>query len=40
MKKEDEIDIKIQTETWSRMYDYAGGIKILLPFLCLLAAFA
>jgi len=40
MKKEDEIDIKISSKTWERLFVYAGGFKVIIPFVCILAAFA
>jgi hypothetical protein len=37
MKREDEIDIKITTKTWRRMYAYSGGLRVLLPFFVVMA---
>jgi hypothetical protein len=40
MNKEDEIEIKVETSTWKSMYNFVGGIRILLPFTFVVAFFS
>ena len=40
MKKEDEIEIKVESSTWKSMYNFVGGIQILLPFTLVVAFFS
>lgn len=40
MQKEDEIEIKVESSTWKSMYNFVGGIQILLPFTLVVAFFS
>lgn len=38
--KDDEIDIKVFKSTWSRMYTFVGGVKVILPYALLVALYS
>jgi hypothetical protein len=40
IEKDDQIEISVDTSTWSKMYSFVGGARILLPFLVIIAFFA
>lgn len=40
VKKEDEIDIVVKKSTWTRMYTFVGGYKVIFFYMFLVILFA
>ena len=38
--RDDEIDITVLGSTWSRMYNFIGGVKVILPYAILVALYS
>jgi len=38
-KRDDEIDIQVLLSTWSRMYNFVGGAKTIIPYAILVALY-
>lgn len=39
-KKDDDIDIVVFGSTWTRMYKFVGGAKVILPYAALVAIYS
>jgi hypothetical protein len=39
-KKDDDIDIVVFGSTWTRMYNFVGGAKVILPYAVLVAIYS
>lgn len=38
-KRDDEIDIQVLSSTWTRMYNFVGGAKTIIPYAILVALY-